>query len=124
MAKTRRFRAAAAALAMGALAPGALLAHAHLVGAAPADGETVDAAPEIITLAFDDALELEFSSFTLRPADGEAQDLSAVAGAGAQSVELTVPETLPPGAYALDWAVMASDGHVTEGTLTFTVAGD
>lgn len=118
--------ATAAALSIGTLAPGMLLAHAHLVSAEHADGATVDAAPTVITLEFDDALELEFSSFTLRPvgADGNAHDLAAAAGADGQGVELTVPDTLTPGGYLLEWQIMASDGHVTEGTVNFTVGGD
>ena len=126
MFRTGRIGAAAATLAAGALTPCVLLAHAHLVSAEPADGATVDAAPTVINLEFDDALELEFSSFTLRPADagGHAQDLAAAARAESYSVELAVPGPLAPGGYALEWQIMASDGHVTEGTVIFTVAGE
>jgi hypothetical protein len=33
-----------------------------------------------------------------------------------------LPPALAPGAYQARWKVMAADGHVTEGTVAFTVA--
>ena len=37
-------------------------------------------------------------------------------------VSQELPPALPPGDYQVRWKVMAADGHVTEGTVPFTVA--
>ncbi|HEX6989086.1 MAG TPA: copper resistance protein CopC, partial [Bacillota bacterium] len=38
-------------------------------------------------------------------------------------MRLTLQEPLPAGGYRVEWRILAADGHVTEGTIAFTVEG-
>lgn len=122
--RTPRRRAGLAALALtaGLLAPVAAAApasaHDALRSTNPADGTTVDTAP--------DAVELEMSSTPL----GLGTQVQVTGPAGvvstgdAQVVDTTVSQALlgdrPAGEYTVQWRVTSSDGHPVSGSFTFT----
>lgn len=122
--RTPRRRAGLAALALtaGLLAPVVVAApasaHDALRSTNPADGTTVDTAP--------DAVELEMSSTPL----GLGTQVQVTGPAGvvstgdARVVDTTVSQALladrPAGEYTVQWRVTSSDGHPVSGSFTFT----
>lgn len=107
-----------------AMAPGAAPVAegpALLLGSVPPAGAKV-AAPERLVLRFNGRIEKRLSGVTL------------VGGPGEAALRLTDPEPgmppdalayrlppIEPGAYRVEWKVLAVDGHFTEGVVRFTV---
>ena len=92
-------------------------AHAHLSASIPQDGST-GKAPEQIVLTFSESARLTAISLQR---EGEASRKLAVPATSAAQV--TVPlHKLAPGRYTLSWRLLSADGHVTSGSLHFTVA--
>lgn len=112
--------------------PTALMAHAHLQSADPADGAELDHAPEKIELRFSEGIEARFSTFALHlvpsPDTADVEDHPQVPlgdpGADAEEriVTLHAETDIEPGTYVLVWEVLAHDGHTTTGEVRFTVA--
>ena len=98
-------------------------AHSQLVSSSPGAGDVVAPAPTEIRLAFSEPIEGRYTSLDL--VDGSGRALLADAGApDPTDGHILVAEAppLPPGSYTVNWrAVSASDGHVTQGFITFGV---
>lgn len=106
-------------LAWGAFAAPAASAHNVLRGTDPADGATLDVAPDRVTLTFDQpALALGTQIVV------EAPDGRQVSAGEAELVDATVSERLagdlPAGDYVVEWRVTSADGHPVSGTFRFT----
>jgi methionine-rich copper-binding protein CopC len=94
-------------------------AHATLDHAEPRVGNTVATAPHEVTLWFTQKLESAFSSITVTNAAGERVDSGKSRVSGRQmSVTLRASG---PGSYRVNWRVLSSDTHTTEGSFTFQV---
>lgn len=118
-----QFRLAGVALlasALLAMTPHAAIAHAKLQSTAPADGARLDAAPKMLTLNFNEAVQLAVLKLSV---DGRDIPLKLDRGAAA-SAQVAVPlPALAAGAYRVQWsALTADDGHVVKGSFTFAVA--
>lgn len=98
-------------------------AHGALKSASPADGATIPASPATVTLQFSETVELAFSGIKITgPAKAEVATGAASHGAGGErALEVTVPGTLVPGAYKVEWRVLSKDGHKTKGAYTFII---
>lgn len=114
-----------AVLAMLVLMFGALLhphaaaAHAILIASQPPEGGSVPAGTVAIHLQYNSRIDRARSRLTLtRPDHG--QTTLPIAAEGAPD-EMNTAATLTPGAYVLRWQVLAIDGHITRGDVTFTV---
>jgi hypothetical protein len=99
--------------------PAAVQAHAILLESQPAAGATVAAGHVDLRLRFNSRIDAGRSRLTLTRPD-LSQAVLPAGGAGAGNV-LTAAADLAPGAYALRWQVLAIDGHITRGDITFTV---
>ena len=98
---------------------GEVQAHATLDHAEPRVGNTVATAPHEVTLWFTQKLESAFSSITVTNAAGERVDSGKTRVSGSQmSVTLRAGG---PGAYKVNWRVLSSDTHATEGSFSFQV---
>lgn len=95
-------------------------AHAILVGSDPGRDSTV-AAPKVITLHFNEALELKVSGFKLADSDGKPVAIKTVAAADAKSLAAAPAQQLRPGLYKISWTSMGKDSHKLTGTLSFSV---
>jgi|HubBroStandDraft_2_1064218.scaffolds.fasta_scaffold609740_1 methionine-rich copper-binding protein CopC len=107
---------AAAAIAWPLMA----LAHAKLLGTAPAAGADLRVAPRTLTLTFNETVRLAVLKLSAGGRDIPVTlDRSAPAGA-----EVSVPlPVLGAGIYQVQWsALTVDDGHVVKGTFSFTVA--
>jgi len=107
-----------AALSAGLFAAGAAFAHAHLHASTPAANATVTA-PATLHLTFSEKLEPKFSTVEVKTAAGATVAVRAKA-AGAV-IDATPTAALKPGAYTVDWKVLSTDGHKSQGSYSFTV---
>lgn len=94
-------------------------AHAHLTASAPA-AKAVVAAPKVVTLTFNEPLEVKFSGLTLTGPAGAAA-VNVVASDDRKTLRATPQAPLSAGAYKVNWHAVAKDGHRMEGTFDFTV---
>jgi hypothetical protein len=120
----RRFAAVAAALALVALMPAAVLGHSELEQADPAPGATISEAPTLIIADFTEAIDPARSTMELRGPDGAVVAAGGVAPGDPERVQMTiVPPTLGPGSYEVRWTTVTPDGNgILRGRYTFTVA--
>lgn len=96
-------------------------AHAIILESAPAHGST-GPAPKRLVLRFNSRLEKPLCSVQLvGPRQRSIALLHQEADASPDTLAYPLP-ALEPGEYQARWKVMAADGHVTEGTVLFTVA--
>jgi Uncharacterized protein, homolog of Cu resistance protein CopC len=108
------------------LLPAAAHAHAHLVRARPAAGDTVRVALRLLRLEFSEAPELGVSSLRLVDAQGRDVRLLPLRTApdSARVLIADVPEPLAPGRYTVRWQVAGRDGHPVHGEYGFVLVGD
>jgi len=95
-------------------------AHTHLKDATPAEGSTVKASPESITLTFSEAARL--TALTIQKEGGEEQKVAQLPAESAAKITVPAPK-LAPGKYIVSWRVVSGDSHIMSGKLHFTVAG-
>jgi methionine-rich copper-binding protein CopC len=100
---------------------GQAFAHAHLKNSAPADKAAV-ASPSELDLTFTEELTLKFSGITITGPDKTEIKLGdAMLEDGGKVLMVPVSDKLAPGSYTVDWHVLSTDGHKTNGTFSFTV---
>ncbi len=121
----RRLLSALFAALLALTLVGVASAHADLVSSDPADGATLDAAPEKITLVFSEELKADGNLITVTDAAGKQVDAgdTTLDLSDAKRVTLTVSlqSGLGDGAYTIAWKNASTDGHSEEGSLAFTV---
>lgn len=97
------------------------LAHTMLRSTSIADGARLETAPPSVTIRFQHAAGL--GSVQLATATGERVPLSYTPPR-AMSDTFAIPlPRLEPDRYRLSWRVIADDGHVMAGAISFTVTG-
>jgi methionine-rich copper-binding protein CopC len=105
----------------GMILAGLALGHAKLRSSSPPDDAQLQRAPESLTLNFNENVRLAVLTLT---GDGKEIPLKLDRNAAA-APEVTV--RLPPlsdGRYQVHWSALSpDDGHVTRGTLSFTISG-
>jgi len=112
--KVSKWFIASALLSWGAIAH----AHAHLSASIPAEGSS-GKAPEAVVLTFSEAARL--TALSLQKEGDATRKLAPLPAVAAARLTVPLPE-LQPGRYTLSWRVVAvEDGHVTSGTVHFTV---
>ena len=120
-------RGAVRALAVTLLAGLALLlgaapalAHTRLLSTDPADGASLDSAPEHVALTFNEPMSPEFSTITVIGPDGSNyQDGAVTAEEGTISSRLLPLGTA--GRYEIGYRVVSADGHPVTGSVSFTL---
>lgn len=110
-------------LAAGALALSVAPASAHsgMTGSDPADGATVDVAPDAVTLTFNEPPQALGTEVAIVGPDG-ATVSEGVTTVADTAVIQTLAAARPAGAYVIQWRVTSADGHPLSGELTFTAA--
>ncbi|MFB9473036.1 copper resistance protein CopC [Nonomuraea salmonea] len=96
-------------------------AHNVLISSDPKDGAALTAAPERVTLVFDQAVRQGYAQVGVTSADGGswADDAASVA---AERVTVQV-KPLPAGSYVVGYRILSADGHPVTGKISFTVTG-
>ena len=94
--------------------------HAKLQSSSPADHAQLTVAPITLSLTFNESAKL--AKLTLKGSTKEIPVTLDHDAKSATTVTVTLP-TLSPDTYEVQWTAMAvEDGHITKGTLTFTVS--
>jgi copper transport protein len=109
----------------GLLIPGAgpAAAHATVVSTSPGDGQVLADAPAVVSVTFDEPVELEFGSLRVFAPSGARVDDSEPghpAGHG-DTVVVRLRGGLPRGTYTAAWRVVSADSHPVAGGFTFSV---
>ena len=102
------------------LALGISVAHAHatLKTSTPADGASLPASPQNVTLTFSEPVKV--TMLQLQKVGGDKQDLKPLPTKADATITVTAP-TLAIGQYMVSWRVLSDDGHVMTGQVAFGV---
>ena len=92
-------------------------AHSQLRSSTPAEASTI-APPNQAVLGFSEVSQL--TALTLVQGTAPALKVAPLPRQPAQQLRVGLP-MLTPGAWSLNWRVIGSDGHITHGTVHFTV---
>jgi methionine-rich copper-binding protein CopC len=119
---TRKQLMGLATSAVIAFVPAAAFAHGQLESAVPSANSTVDAAPDMLRLTFNEDLESAFSTVKVTNANGAAvsKEKAKVDASNPRVLTISLPK-LSSGSYSVQWAVMTHDSHRTKGTYSFQV---
>lgn len=96
-------------------------AHAILMDSMPKLSSTVKGSELDINLRFNVRVDGGRSRLRLVGPDGRISTL-ALASQSNPGILQTHAASLKPGAYKLEWQVLASDGHMSRGEIPFTVS--
>lgn len=94
--------------------------HGVLIDSTPSHGAILEKSPSIVSLRFNAALELSITHLTLVDPKKQTQDLKMTDASTIERIVATVPP-LAPGVYLVKYKVLATDGHITEGSIRFTI---
>ena len=97
-----------------------LWAHAILMESTPKLNSTVKGPDVTVNLRFNVRIDGGRSKVLLVLPDGKVSTL-ALAGQATPDTLQAHAKGLMPGAYKLQWRVLASDGHMSSGNIPFTV---
>ena len=97
-----------------------LWAHAVLMESTPKANATVSGPNVEISLRFNVRIDGSRSRLRLESSDGTSVTLPVTTDAGPDRMQ-SKAVGLKPGTYKLTWRVLASDGHMTNGEVPFTV---
>ena len=113
---TKRFGLVAAAAVL--IFPLTVAAHAKLLSTSPAAGAQLAAAPKVLTLDFNESVQL-----AVLKVSGDGKEISVPYDSGASAAHVAVPlPALAPGTYQVRWsALTVDDGHVVKGTFSFVI---
>lgn len=113
------------------LVTGQAFGHARLTHSEPAEGAGLPVGQGEVTLRFSEAIQPRFSDFVFHflgedrhgsiSDDNRLVRPDPVYDEARQQVTVALSEDAPAGWYALDWEVLAVDGHATGGTLRFVL---
>jgi methionine-rich copper-binding protein CopC len=95
-------------------------AHAILKESSPALNSTVKGPDVAISVRYNVRIDGGRSRLRLVAADGTSTALAIAAQASPDTLQ-SAAKGLKPGAYKLQWQVLASDGHISKGEIPFTV---
>jgi len=105
---------------IGVLTLGISVAHAHatLKASTPANGATLSASPQNVTLTFSEPVKLTL--LALQRDGGDRQDLKPLPTKADATITVSAP-TLAKGSYVVAWRALSDDGHVMTGQIAFGV---
>ena len=102
--------------------PTAAVAHPGLIETAPGAGYAVTAAPQAISVTFNEPVTPVEPALTLRLSDGGQVPLVIDVSSDRRSLHGTPDGRLAAGSYLVSYRVVALDGDLVEGTFAFGVA--
>ena len=112
------------ALIVGAaFAPAPAHAHAFPTAEQPLVGATVNTPPSRVAITYDAPIESLFARLEVLNGAGQNETAGPPHVARNQHELSVTLKPLEQGDYTVKWSVVAEDGHRTEGSYVFTVAG-
>jgi methionine-rich copper-binding protein CopC len=115
-----KFTASSLALALSLAWSDPCLSHAKLQGSIPAANARIAHAPPTLTLNFSEDAQLAVLKLTT---SGTAVPVTVDRGAKPASTVVVSLPPLKPGQYEVQWSAIATDGHITKGSFSFTILG-
>lgn len=112
----------AVALTLASLWASAVWAHAFPQAEQPKVGSTLAAPPSKVTIKYDAPIQSLFAKLEVLNKAGNAVTAGSPRVGGDHRTLSVKLKPLQPGSYTVKWAVVAEDGHRTEGSYDFTVA--
>ncbi len=107
-------------LVLVALVAAAALAHFKVAKTLPEDGATVDRPVRSLRIWFTQEPDLPLSKLELEGPDGPLT-VTGLHTMGEKDLMGRVSGAMPNGKYTAKWTAAGDDGHVLEGSWTFTV---
>lgn len=110
-------------LVVSSATPTEAMRHLRLQRASPAADTTLAAPPSAISLWFSEPTNPAISRIDLQIAGGGRVRLGTLARGSDDADPLTaaLPPVLAPASYTVTWKTMSQDGHVVDGSYTFTI---
>lgn len=96
------------------------LAHAVLVQSSPAANAVVQGPDVPITMKFNSRVDASRSTLMLSTPDGQSKPLTIDPPSAPDTLTAKASQ-LAAGNYAIQWQVLAVDGHITRGQIPFVV---
>ena len=104
-----------------ALTAGPAAAHTGIVDSSPADGASVQQAPEQVRLRFVQPVDPELVALVVTGPDGRERSAGPPSVTGAEVVQPLIPAA-GGGTYRVAYRVVSTDGHPVQGQVGFGVA--
>lgn len=120
---SRMLRAVAVTVLCGLallLGAGQAFAHTRLESSDPADGTSLAAPPQRVSLTFNEPMQAGFTALTVVGPD-QAQYQAGDVTANAGTVSVGVRPLGPAGRYEIGYRVVSEDGHPVSGSVSFTL---
>jgi len=95
-------------------------AHTRLQSSDPADGTSLGAGPQRVSLTFNEPMQTGFATLTVIGPDGRPYQSGEVAANGG-TVSIGVAPLGPAGRYEIGYRVVSEDGHPVTGSVAFTL---
>ena len=98
-------------------------AHATVVSTSPGDGQVVAAAPSVVSVRFDEPVQMQFGALRVfSPSGGRVDEGSPSHPVGhGDTVQVALGSGLGRGTYTVAWHVISADSHPVSGAFTFSV---
>ena len=97
------------------------LAHAELISTSPEDGAVLAESPDAVVLTYAEPVTPEGSGIVVTGPDGKRYDLANTLMVGGTEASVELKPATAAGLYNVSYRIVAEDGHVGSGTLTYTV---
>ncbi len=97
-----------------------VLAHGVLLESSPTHGSVLQASPNQVVLHFNATLEPSITQVNLVDLQEVCTPLGVTHAPTVDTIVAKIPP-LQPGVYNVQYKVLATDGHVTEGFIRFTI---
>src|SRR4051794_37168396 len=97
-------------------------AHSGLSTSSPGEGQVLAAAPDQVTLTFDEPVSAGFDAVKVYDDKLRRVDLGTLAVSGpASTIRTSLPGGLRDGTYVVLWRVVSDDSHPVTGTFRYSV---
>ena len=105
------------------LFPSIFYAHAYIKKSMPIENETIEKAPNEVTIQFDESIQPAFNSIKVFNTFGDRVDKeNGQINPKHPSILMSgLKKNLPDGTYRIKWRVVSSDGHPVEGVIPFQI---
>ena len=95
-------------------------AHTRLQSSDPADGTSLGAGPQRVSLTFNEPMQTGFATLTVIGPDSRPYQSGEVTASGG-TVSIGVAPLGPAGRYEIGYRVVSEDGHPVTGSVAFTL---
>jgi copper transport protein len=96
-------------------------AHAAVVSSSPAQGQRLAHPPRAVTITFDQPVKPDDGGLVVLNSSGQDVDEGGSTHPAPDTLQATLSQALPNGAYVANYTVTSVDGHIVSGGIVFLV---